>query len=136
MPASLGPGNDCYYVMTPAEAADMVYLSKCPRNDVPAQAPQSWVIRYYPFYDSSWYKSNIVPKSAQADYAGYMSTFGAANATEIAKEAPAAQYVDGYGNIVTGAHAGVSGDGTSIGGHDSGGGDGGGDGGGHGGGGE
>jgi hypothetical protein len=53
-------------------------------------------------------------------YSGYMSTFGAANVTEIAQEAPAAKYVDSNGNIVTGADAGVSGDGMSIGGHDGG----------------
>ena len=114
MPASLGPGNDCYYVMTPAEAANMHILSKCPRNDVPAQAPQSWVIRYYPFYDSPWYQGNVVPQSDQADYAAYMSTFGAQNATEIAAQAPAALYDGGAGTIVTGANAGVSRDGTSI----------------------
>jgi hypothetical protein len=139
MPASFGPGNDCYYVTTPAEAANLEKQGKCQQDDVSAQAPQSWVTRYYPFYNSSWYKSTIVPKSAQSHYSGYMSTFGAANATEIAQEAPAAKYVDGNGNVVTGADAGVSGDGMSMGGHDggSGGGDFGGDGGGgHGGGGE
>jgi hypothetical protein len=114
MPASLGPGNDCYYVRTPGEAANMHILSKCPRNDVPAQAPRSWVIRYYPFYDSPWYQHNVVPQSDQADYAAYMSNFGAENATEIAEEAPAAQYDGGAGTIVTGANAGVSRDGTSI----------------------
>jgi hypothetical protein len=141
MPASFGPGNDCYYVTTPAEAANLEKQGKCQQDDVSAQAPQSWVTRYYPFYNSSWYKSTIVPKSAQSHYSGYMSTFGAANATEIAQEAPAAKYVDGNGNVVTGADAGVSGDGMSMGGHDGGSGGGGGDfggdgGGGHGGGGE
>ena len=135
MPASFGPGNDCYYVTTPAEAANLEKQGKCQQGDVSAQAPQSWVTRYYPFYNSSWYKSTIVPKSAQGQYSGYMSTFGAANVTEIAQEAPAAKYVDSNGNIVTGADAGVSGDGMSIGGHDGGSGGGGGDGGGDGGGG-
>jgi hypothetical protein len=142
MPASFGPGNDCYYVTTPAEAANLEKQGKCPQGDVSAQAPQSWVTSYYPFYNSSWYKSTIVPQSAQADYSGYMSSFGAANATEIAQQAPAAKYLDSNGNVVTGSDAGVSGDGTSIGGHDGGSGGGGGDGGGgdggggHGGGGE
>ena len=68
-----------------------------------------------------------------------MSSFGAANVTEIAQQAPAAKYLDSNGNVVTGSDAGVSGDGdgTSMGGHDGGsGGDGGGGdgGGGHGGG--
>ena len=135
LPASLGPGNDCYYVMTPAESASMHVLSKCPRNDVPAQAPQSWLIRYYAFYDSTWYQGNVVPKSDQASYASYMATFGAQNATEIAAEAPDAEYVDTDGTIETGSHAGVSRDGRSVGGHDGEGGHGGGEGGGHGGGG-
>ena len=130
MPASFGPGNDCYYVTTPAEAANLEKQGKCPQGDVSAQAPQSWVSSYYPFYNSSWYKSTIVPQSAQADYSGYMSSFGAANATEIAQQAPAAKYLDSNGNVVTGSDAGVSGDGTSIGGHDGGSGGGGGDGGG------
>jgi len=115
--------------------ANLEKQGKCQQGDVSAQAPQSWVTRYYPFYNSSWYKSTIVPKSAQGQYSGYMSTFGAANVTEIAQEAPAAKYVDSNGNIVTGADAGVSGDGMSIGGHDGGSGGGGGDGGGDGGGG-
>ena len=130
MPASFGPGNDCYYVTTPAEAANLEKQGKCAQGDVPARAPQSWVTGYYPFYNSSWYKSTIVPQSAQADYSGYMSSFGAANATEIAQQAPAAKYLDSNGNVVTGSDAGVSGDGTSIGGHDGGSGGGGGDGGG------
>jgi len=131
LPASFGPGSDCYYVMTPTETANLEKQGKCRSGAVAAQAPQSWVVRYYPFYNSSWYKNSIVPPAAQAEYSGQMSSFGTENATEIAKEAPTAQYVDGNGDTVTGTDAGVSGDGTSIsddsGGSDGGGGDGGGD---------
>ena len=62
MPASFGPGNDCYYVTAPAEAANLEKQGKCPPGDVSAQAPRSWVTSYYPFYNSSWYKSTIVPR--------------------------------------------------------------------------
>ena len=39
-----------------------------------------------------------------AEYSGYMSSFGAANATETS---PPPQYVDSNGNVVTGSDAGV-----------------------------
>lgn len=120
MPASFGPGNTCYYVMDPAEAASLKQQGKCQRSDAPVQAPHSWLVTYYAFYDSAWYRSTIVAKSAQSSYDSYMTTFGNENATEIDEQAPKARYVDSDGAVVSGSDAGVSSDGKSITGGDDG----------------
>jgi hypothetical protein len=114
MPASFGPGSTCYYVRSPAEVASLIKQGKCPDNAVPARAPQSWVVSYYPFYRSPWYEDSIVPQADRTAYVAYLTSFGHANAVAISRQAPRARYVDESGNNVSGADAGVSGDGGSI----------------------
>ena len=137
MPATFGPGNTCYYVADPGEVASLKQHGNCLKGSVAAKAPQRWVVSYYPFYNSSWYRTAIVPKADQSSYGTYMDAFGTSHSIEIAEEAPEAKYRDSNGKIVTGSDAGVSSDGHGIsdggGAGHGGGGDGGG---GHGGGGE
>jgi hypothetical protein len=114
MPVSFGPGNTCYYVQSQAEVAGLIKQGHCPVNAVPAQAPQSWLVSYYPLYRSSWYEDNFVPQADRTAYSEYLTNFGTLNAAAISRQAPKARYVDGSGDVVSGSDVGVSGDGTSI----------------------
>jgi hypothetical protein len=137
MPVAFGADGKCYYVKSPAEAQALRKQGKCPAGSAPAPMPQTWLIRYYPFYSSDYNRNTYVPLSQRTVYADDLTSFGEDNAPAIDKAAPKAVYVDDQGNKVSGGRAGVSDDGRGIsddggfsGGHGGDGGHGGGDGGG------
>jgi uncharacterized membrane protein YgcG len=135
LPKAFGQDGKCYYIQSPSEVTKLKKAGHCPGSSVPAQAPNSWLFFYYPFYGSRYYTANYVPTDDDAAYQGYLRGFGDEFAAEIGEDAPDATYVTSSGTDETGAQAGVGDDGTSLGsaddsaddGSDGGGGDGGGD---------
>jgi len=133
LPKAFGQDGKCYYVHSRSEVTRLKQAGHCPASSVPAQAPNSWLFLYYPFYSSRYYTSNYVSPDDDAAYQSYLQGFDDEYAAEIGDDAPTAIYVTSSGADETGAQAGVGTDGTTLGSDDgsgdvgSGGGDGGGE---------
>jgi uncharacterized membrane protein YgcG len=115
LPKAFGQDGKCYYVQSPSEVTKLKKAGHCPASSVPAQAPNTWLYFYYPFYNSRYYSSNYVPADDDDAYQGYLRGFDDQFSAEIGEDAPAATYVTSSGTDETGAQAGVGADGTSLG---------------------
>ena len=130
LPKSFGQDGKCYYIKSPSEVTKLKQAGHCPASSVPSQAPSSWLFLYYPFYNSRYYTSNYVSQDDDDAYQGYLRSFDDEYSGEISEDAPTATYVTSSGTDETGAQAGVSADGTTLGSDDDNSGDDGGGGGG------
>jgi hypothetical protein len=119
LPRAFGQDGKCYYVRSPTEVSKLKQAGHCPASSVPAQAPNSWLFLYYPFYNSRYYTSNYVSSSNDSAYQSYLRAFDDDYSAEISEDAPSATYVTGSGSDETGAQAGVGADGTTLGSDDN-----------------
>jgi hypothetical protein len=115
LPKTFGQDGKCYYVHSPSEVTRLKHAGHCSATSVPAQAPNSWLFLYYPFYNSRYYTSSYVSPDDEAAYQSYLRGFDGQYAAEIGEYAPTAKYVTSSGADETGAQAGVGADGTTLG---------------------
>ncbi len=114
LPRTFGQYGQCYYVRSPSEAAGLKKAGDCPAFTTPARMPPSWLISYFPFYNSRYYTGTFVASHDQPSFRAYMDSFGARHSGKIGRDAPLATYIDGKGDEIIGRSAGVNSSDTGI----------------------
>jgi hypothetical protein len=114
LPRTFGEYGQCYYVRSPSEAAELKKAGDCPEFSTSARMPASWLIAYFPFYNSRYYTGTFVASHDQSSFRAYMDSFDARHSGKIGRDAPFATYIDGKGDEIIGRFAGVNSSDTGI----------------------
>ena len=107
-PAAYGQNGQCYYVQNPQEATVLLQDHKCLSGWTPTLMPESWLLMYYAFYSSSFYRNTYVPSSYRSTYSSKLNSFYSANKTTITQQASKGTYRDSSGQKVSGKQAGIT----------------------------
>jgi hypothetical protein len=114
LPKTFGLYGQCYYVRSPSEATELKKAGDCPAFSTPARMPSSWLISYFPFYNSRYYTGTFVAARNQSSFRAFMDRFDAWHSGKIGRAAPFATYIDGKGDEIIGRSAGVNASDTAI----------------------
>lgn len=96
--------NDCYYVSTPVEVADLISAGLCPIHSVAMMMPVMWEEEYYSYYSSPAYYNTYVPVANRSVYVKYtVVSFKTKYSAGITKMSSSAKYKSSSGGTVSGS---------------------------------